>query len=144
MPIAHDLLFFHPDIETQPDHVDVGHGRPLRAGVRAIRIAEGDVNAGKFFVLQDIADHLPYANVRANGELADTIRVFVGMRVSPEIVAQLAVLRAAVNDAVLPDFNSQGRCLQQTIFKTKIVAHHPIDDKGSVDFAWSGEDFTSG
>src|SRR5579884_1061972 len=55
--VVHDGNAVDADIETAADHIDVRGGIPVRAGMGAIRIAEGDVNAGDLFVLQNIADH---------------------------------------------------------------------------------------
>src|ERR1019366_8277746 len=72
--VAHDLFFagirFKPDVEAQADHIDVCAGCPGSAGVLSVRISESDVNAWKFLVLQDIADHALDADVSSNGKLA--------------------------------------------------------------------------
>ena len=83
---AHDLPVVRPDVEFRADHVDVRGAIPLRAGVRAVGIAEGDVDAGDFFILQDIADHAVQADVGADGEFAHAVAVFVGVGVVPELV----------------------------------------------------------
>src|SRR5579863_8162499 len=58
--VAHDLFFtvggFEPDVEAEADDINVRAGTPGGAGVFAVGIAEGDVDAGKFFVLEDVAD----------------------------------------------------------------------------------------
>ena len=66
----------------------------------AVGIAEGDVDAGKFFVLQDIADDAGDADVGADGELADAVGVFVGVGVGPEVLLELLVGAGAGDDAV--------------------------------------------
>ena len=48
-----------PDVEARADDVDVGRREPVGAGVVAVGIAEGDVDAGKLLVLQDVADDVP-------------------------------------------------------------------------------------
>jgi len=90
--VAHDLfrtsvgavLRFEPDVEAETDNVDVSSGAPGSAGVLAIRIAEGDVDAGELLVLKDVADDALDAEVGADGELADAVGVFIGMGVGPE------------------------------------------------------------
>src|ERR1035438_268930 len=49
---AHDLAAVDPDIEIAAHDVDVGRRVPVRPGVGAVGVAEGDVNAGDFFVLR--------------------------------------------------------------------------------------------
>ena len=94
-PFAHDLLLtrfrFEPDVEAQADHIDVGAGAPGSAGVFAVGVAEGDVDAGKFFVLKDVADDAFDAEVGADGELADAVGVFVGVGVGPKVGLELLV-----------------------------------------------------
>src|ERR1039458_7237821 len=70
---AHDLPAVDPDIELAPHHVDMGGGVPIGAGVRAIGIAERDVDSGDLLVLQNIADHVVDADVGADGELAHAV-----------------------------------------------------------------------
>ena len=69
------------------DDVDVGGGIPVGAGVRAVGIAERDVDAGIFLVLQDLADDMLQVDVGADGEFADAVAVLVGVGVLPEIVS---------------------------------------------------------
>ena len=57
----------------------------------AIRIAKSDVDTGEFFILQNIADDVIDAKICADGELTDTVRILVRVRVRPEIIAQLLV-----------------------------------------------------
>src|ERR1035437_2225678 len=75
--LPHDLFFaslrFQPDIEAQANYVDVRAGVPGCAGVLTIRVAEGDMDAGEFFVLQNIANHALNAEIGANGELANPV-----------------------------------------------------------------------
>ena len=95
--VPHDLLFarfrLEPDVEAEPDHVDVRAGAPGRAGVLAVGIAEGDVNAGEFLVLEDVADDALDADVGADGEFADAVGVLVGVGVGPEVGFELLVGR---------------------------------------------------
>src|ERR1035441_1843357 len=75
---AHDLPAVDPDVELAPHDVDMGGRVPIGAGVGAVGIAEGDVDAGDFFVLQDVADDIPHTDVGADGELADAVAHLVG------------------------------------------------------------------
>ena len=68
---------------------------PVGAGVRAVGIAERDVDAGELLVLQDVADDVRQLDVGADRELADAIGVLVGVRVVPEVVLELVVLADA-------------------------------------------------
>src|SRR6266853_3205731 len=52
----HHLLAIEPDIEIAADAVDMRFRFPIRAGVFGIGMAKSDVDAGDFFVLQNVAD----------------------------------------------------------------------------------------
>jgi hypothetical protein len=92
LSLGHDLLAIHMNVEAKPDDVDVCGRIPVCARVRAVRIAERDVHAREFFVLQDVSDHFMQFHVGADGELADAVAVLVGVGVAPEILPQLQVL----------------------------------------------------
>ena len=93
---AHDLFFavsvFELDIEAEADNVYVGAGTPGGASVFAVGIAEGDVDAGEFFVLQDVANDAIDADVGANSEFSYSIGVFVGVGIGPKIALKGFVL----------------------------------------------------
>src|ERR1700731_2307552 len=97
--LTHDLLFvlraLEPDVEVQPHHVDVSRRSPLRARVLAIRVPERNVDARELLVLQDVADHMRYADVGADSKLTHPVRVLIAMRVLPELVLQLAIAGGA-------------------------------------------------
>ena len=67
------LRIAEPDVEVEPDHVDVGRGLPRRAGMRAVGITEGNVNSGEFLILQDVADDSLHTDVCADGKLTHAI-----------------------------------------------------------------------
>src|SRR5271170_7750399 len=98
--LLHDLPLVDPDIEVAANHVDVRAGVPPGSSVFPIRIAEGDVNAGKFLVLQDLADNVGQLNICADGKLAYPVAVLVGVGVGPEILFQLFVFAEDLGDAI--------------------------------------------
>ena len=102
--VAHDLLFtclrFKPDVEAEPDNIDVGAGAPRGAGVLAVWIAERNVDAGEFLILKNVADDPLNAEIGANREFADPVGVFVGVRVRPEIRLELFVGTRATDNAI--------------------------------------------
>src|SRR4029079_2412746 len=97
----HNLAAVDPDIELPADHVDMGGGIPVRAGVGRVRIAERNVNSGNLLVLQNIADHVPHRDVGADGELAHAIAVLVGVAVLPEFIPQFTILGVGFYQAVV-------------------------------------------
>ena len=133
-----------PDVEAEADYVDVGAGAPGRAGVLAVGIAEGDVDAGEFFVLKDVADDALDAEVGADGELADAVGVFVGVGVGPEVGFELLVGAGATDDAVAGNLDGERRCGQQAVARAEPVADDAVDDKGAVHFAGRGEALAAG
>ncbi len=144
LPIAHDLRVVHPDIEIPADDVDVGGRIPLRAGVRAVRIAEGDVDAGIFFVLQNLADHVVELDVGADGELADAVAVLVGVGVAPEILFQFAVGGMRFSQAIALHLDGQRILPQAAKLRAEPIADDAIDHECSVDLARSGEHLAAG
>src|SRR5262249_6143669 len=89
LALTHDLEVIHPYLKAPPNHINVRGGVPLGAGVLAVGVAEGDVHAGKLFVLKDVANYLLQFDVGADGKFADTVAVLVGVRVIPEVVLKL-------------------------------------------------------
>jgi hypothetical protein len=108
--LLHDLPPVHPDIELAPNYIDVGSRVPLRPRVLAVRIAKGDMNAGEFLVLQNLADYVGQFNIGADGELAYAIAVFVSVGVRPEILFQCLVLAENFGDAIVAHRMVNGWC----------------------------------
>ena len=52
-----DLILVDPDIAIAGKDIHVRFGFPVGMSLAAIGIAEGDVYAGKFFILKKNADH---------------------------------------------------------------------------------------
>src|SRR5258706_2219309 len=100
LPIPHDLLVIHPDIELPSHHIDMGRRIPLRPGVRPIRIPERNVHSGILFILQNLPNHVLQIDVGSNGKLAVTVTVLVGVCVLPEVVLQFAIVRVRLGKPV--------------------------------------------
>jgi hypothetical protein len=90
-PPAHDLLAVDPDVEVAAHHVNVCRGIPFGTRVFSVGISECDMYAGKFLILQNLADHVLQLNIRPNRELTDPITVLVGVGIGPEIVTQFLI-----------------------------------------------------
>src|SRR5580765_1080294 len=85
----HDLFAVEPDIKVPPNAIDVGLRYPVLPGMLRVGMTEGDMDARDFFVLQNVPDDIRAGSVRADGELAHAIAVFVCACVKLEIVAQI-------------------------------------------------------
>src|SRR6266404_8248839 len=72
---SHHLLAVEPDIEIAANAVDVGFGNPIRPSVFGIRMTEGDMNAGNFFVLQNVTDDVGQGMVCANAKFTKAVVV---------------------------------------------------------------------
>ena len=46
-----DLIGVDPDVAVAGEDIDVGFGFPVGVSLAAVGVAEGDVDAGEFFVL---------------------------------------------------------------------------------------------
>jgi len=150
--VLHDLfgggiglvVVFEPDVEAEADDIDVSAGAPGCASVFAIGVAEGDVDAGKFLVLKNVADDAGDADVGADGELANAVGILVGVRVGPEVLFELLVGAGAGDDAVLRDVDGERSGLEQAVAGAEPIANDSVDDKGAIDFAGRGEAFAAG
>src|SRR3954452_22670821 len=81
LPVRHHLVFIEPDVEVSADAIDVRLGNPVLTRVLRVGMTEGDVNAGNFFVLENVADHVRAGRVGADRELAHAVAVFIRARV---------------------------------------------------------------
>ena len=73
-----------------------------------IRVTKGNVDAGNFFILQNVTDDMSAGGVCADGKFADAITVFIRAGVSAKFVAQIFVLRLQRSDAIVFYFNCEG------------------------------------
>jgi len=148
LTVLHDLLFpvlvFQPDVEAEPYHIDVRRGAPGRTGVFAIGVAEGDVDTGEFFVMQNVSDDVGDADVGADGELTDAVGVLISVRVGPEILLELLIGTGAGDDAILRDLDGERGGFEQSVARTEPVTDDTIDNKGPVNLARRGEAFAAG
>src|SRR4051812_16415811 len=83
------LFTIDPDVAGAGEDIDVRARFPRGAGLAAVGIAEGEVDAGHLLVLQQHADHVAQRQVGAEGELADAVAVLVGVAVLPEFLLEI-------------------------------------------------------
>src|SRR5205814_5929188 len=124
--------------------VDVRFGFPICTGVLGVGMAESNVDAGNFFVLQNVADYARQGGVRADGKFADTIAVFVGAGVSAKIVEQFLIFAAKLDNAIVGDLDRQRRVAKIAVLTAKIIANHAIDQKRAVGVRRRSENFATG
>src|ERR1700681_259368 len=105
-------------------------------GLVAVGIAEGDVHAGKFFVLKEISNHLGEAEVGAEGQLADAVAVLVGMAIVPEFLLEVLALAFDLPQTRAFDLEDQRGALQVAILAAEVVACGSVADEGAVDGGW--------
>src|SRR6266851_1347170 len=122
----------------------MGGGLPWGSGVGAVGVAEGYVDAGEFFVLQDVADDALYADVGADGELADAVGVFVGVGVGPEVALELLIGGRHAGNAVALDVDGEGVGAEDAVAGAEEVADDAVDDEDAVDLAGCGEALAAG
>src|SRR5258708_4619753 len=139
-PLRHDLLFVEPDVEEAADAVNMGRTLPGLAGVLAIGMAEGDVDAGEFLVLQDVADDAGAGEVGADGELADAVGVLVRVAILVELLKQLLVRASEAGNAVVLDLDRQRRGADVAVFLAEVIADDAIHDEAAVRIEGRGED----
>src|SRR5260370_19504929 len=139
-----DLVLVDPDVAVAGEDVYVGAGFPVGVGLAAVGVAEGDVDAGEFFVLKEDANHFGEAEVGAKSELAYAITVFVGVAVVPEFLFEVFALTLDMLEAGAFDFEDQGRALQVSVLAVEVIAGGGIADEGAVDAGRGGENFAGG
>jgi hypothetical protein len=120
---SHHLFAIEPDIEITADAVDVGLRNPVRAGVLGVRVTKSDVDAGNFFILQNVANDMRARRVGANGKFADTVAVFVSAGVGAKFLAQILVLRFQGTDPIIFYFDGERVRFEIAEALAEIVAH---------------------
>ena len=92
-----------------------------------------DVDAGNFFVLQNVADDMRARDVRADGEFTHAIAVFVRAGVGVKLVAQIFIRRTS--DARMRLFSTSivsGVSFRSPYFCAKVIADHAIHHEDAV------------
>ena len=110
----------------------------------AVGVSEGNVDAGEFFVLEDVADDALDSDVGADGELAYAVGVFVGVCVGPEVALEGFVLAGDLGDAVAFNVDGEGLVTEDAVTGAEEVADYAVDDEDAVDFAGRGEALAAG
>jgi hypothetical protein len=110
----------------------MGFGNPIGAGVLRIGMAEGNVHAGNFLVLQDVPDYPSAGGIGSDGELADAIAILIRARVGTKFVEQFPMVAGETGDPAVCHLDPERGVVQVAIFAAKVIAHHAIDDKDAV------------
>ena len=119
----------------------MGARLPGRAGLAAVGIAEGEVDAGDLLVLQQHADHVLERDVGAEGELADAVAVLVGVAVVPELLLEILTVAVRRLQASAGDLQGQRAGAQVAVLGAEVVAGGAVADKHAVDAQRRGEHF---
>src|SRR5258708_25661949 len=113
-------------------------------GLVAVGIAEGDVDAGKFFVLQKDANPFRKSEVSAEGELAAAVAIFVGVAVAPKFFFEIFALALDMPQARAFDLEHHWRTPQVAVFAVEMIAGGGIAHEGAVDGRWRRKNFAGG
>ena len=98
----------------------------------SIRIPKRDVDTRNFFILQNISYDVVHSDIRTDGEFANTVAIFIGMTILPEIVFKLFVKRKRLFQAAVINQYRQRSFSKIAIFLAKIIADHSVDYERSV------------
>lgn len=139
-----DLVVVDPDVTFAGENIDVRSGFPVGVSLRTVGVAEGEVNAGEFFVLEQNANHFGEAEVGAKGKFADAVGIFVGVAVIPEFISQVFTIAIHAGEAGVFDGKGHGGGLQVAVLAVEVIAGRGVADKSAVDGGRGGEDFASG
>src|SRR4030088_1455468 len=126
------LVFINPNIALASQDIDMRLGHPVRVRLTAIGIAEGQMYAGKFFVLQQHANHARQSQICAEGQFTDAVAVLIGVAIFPEFLLQILARALRVNQAGFLDFQNQWSGLQVAILAVKVVAGCGVTYKSAV------------
>jgi hypothetical protein len=107
-------------------------------------MTEGDVDAGNFFILQNMTDNMGASGVGADGELADPVAVFISAGVCAKLVAQILVLGMQRADSIIFHFDCERIRFEVAKAFALIIAHHAIHYKDAVGIHWRGKDLAPG
>ena len=128
----HDLPAVDPDIELAAHDVDVGGGIPVGAGVRAVRIAEGDVNAGIFSscrmlpITSRTAMLVPMAN-------SPTRSLFSSVWQYAQNSSRSSLFGdSALDEPAALDLDGERRLAQVAVLLAEVIADHAIDHEDAV------------
>src|ERR1700730_12269082 len=138
------LVLINPNIALASQHIDVLLGGPVRVGLAAIRIAEGEMHAGKFFVLQKDADHARQSQICAERQFADAVTVLVGVAIFPELLLEILARAFGVDEASFLDLQNQRRGLQVAILAIEMVAGGGVAYESAIDRSGRGKNFARG
>src|SRR5262245_4366639 len=94
-----------------------------------VGISECEVHAGNLLVLEQHADHLADAEVRAEGQLADARAVVVGMAVVPELALEVFPRAGDADQTPARDLEPHRRRAQITVLRVEIVAGGAVADE---------------
>src|SRR5438105_12958004 len=143
LPAAHYLLAVEPDVEIASHTIDMRFRNPIGAGVLGIRMTKGEMNAGNFFVLQNVANYMGACRVGADGKFTHSVAVLIGAGVGAKFLKQFFVFRAHCANATVLHFDSEGRGRQITIFRAKIITHDAIYHERTAAVFRGSENFAS-
>src|SRR5205823_9425104 len=140
---AHYLLAVEPNVEIASHTIDMRFRNPIGAGVLGVRMTKGEMNAGNFFVLQNVANYVGAGGVGADGKFAHPVAILIGAGVSAKFLEQFFVLRSHSANAAVLYFDSEGRGHQITIFGTKIIPHYAINNESAAAMSRGSKNFAS-
>src|SRR3984957_1772614 len=109
----------------------------------AIRIAEREMHAGEFFVLQQDADELREMHVGAKGEFADAVAVFVGVAIAPEFRFKVFAIAGGFCETARGDFEPKRRLFEIAVFSAEVISGGAVAYKRAIDFRGRSEHFAS-
>src|SRR5438093_3106149 len=87
--LSDHLILINPHVAFPREDIHVRPRLPVGMSLIPVRIAEGDMYAREFFVLQQNADELGERIVGAEGQLTDAIAILVGVAVVPKLLLQI-------------------------------------------------------
>ena len=107
-------------------------------------MTKSNMDAGNFFVLQNVSYDVCASRVGTDGKFANPIAVFIRARVSAKFVAQVLIFRLQRSDTIVFHFDRERIGFQITEAFTQVIADHPIHHEHTVRVQWRSENFPAG
>src|ERR1700722_4957817 len=99
------------------------------------------MHAWELLILQQHADHVRQAEVCAEGQLADSVAIFVCVAILPEFFFEVLARASCFHETTAANFQHQRRFLQVAILAAEVIAGSAIADEGAIYLCRRGEYF---
>src|SRR5215468_10976614 len=120
MALFDHLVFINPHIAVSRQHVDVRPRFPVCVRLASIGIAERNMHAGKFFILQQNSDHPREPEICSKRQFAHAVAILVRVAILPEFFFQIFSRTVDTDQSPALNLHHQRRGLQISILPVEV------------------------